>query len=129
MAVVLPLIVNIRLHISIFIHIRHSSNRIQSHSRNDNSVSNINNREQQSKISRRDVSLLKNMFFIFAMFVFGWTPIFVINIVDFLNRVNFVIVMFCVYLCAACILGIIIYLFLCNHEARKYLYDCIRNIF
>lgn len=130
LAVVVPLFVNMILNLIIFIHVRRSSHRIIQPQSNNNEqqTSGINTRPQQPKISRRDISLLKNMIFIFTMFILGWTPIFVINIVDFLNSVRFVIVMSCVYLSAVCVLAIIIHLFLCNREIRVYLFDLIRNI-
>lgn len=132
-AVVLPLGINITLYIAIFMRARRSSRRLQPQDTNEHAVTNTSSRQQQQrqqpKISRRDISLLKNMLFIFAMFIVGWTPIFLLNIISFLNSVNFVVVMSCVYLSAACTLGIIVHLFLCNHEIRNYLFDFIRNLF
>lgn len=126
-AVAFPLSINTILHICIFIHVKRSSHRIQP--QNLSEIRSNTNGQQQLKISRRDVSLLKHMIFIFLMFVVGWTPIFVINIIDFLNSVDFTIVMSCVYLSIVCVLSIIIHLFLCNREIRDYLFNLIRNCF
>lgn len=125
--------INIILHVLIFINVRYSSNRIQpqvtTQATGGSHINSLQLQQQQPKINRRDISLLKHMLFIFTMFIFGWTPVFIINIVDYIVRVNFVLVMCCAYLSAVCCLGIIIYLFLCNHELKTYLFTCIRQIF
>lgn len=126
-AAVIPLLINTILNIRIFIYVTHSSNRIQP--QNLSATASNTNRHQQTRISRRDISLLKNMIFIFLMFIIGRTPTFIINIISFSNPVPFRLVISSIYLSNICILCIIIHLFLCNREVKDYLFHLIINSF
>ena len=119
-AVCLPLIINLILNIWIFIYVRRSSLRVQP-------KNNINH--QQLRISRRDIFLLKQMIFMFTMFIIGWIPIVSVYIIIALIDVEPVIIILTAYLSQLCVLGIIINLFLCNHELREYLMNKIRQWF
>ncbi|CAF1365890.1 unnamed protein product [Adineta steineri] len=125
-AVILPSSINMILNICIFIHVRKSSLRV--HPGRLNTITNGIN-HQQSRISRRDISLLKQMIFTFTMFIIGWTPALVINTVDVMIFVNFDVQMASVYLSVICLLAVIINLFIYNHEIRRYLFDSIRRCF
>ncbi len=121
---ILPILTNIVLNIFIFIHVRNSSRRIQPQTISA-LTSGVNN--QQPKISRRDISLLKQMIFMFIMFILGWTPTYIIHIADIIHDVNSVIVMAFVFLSDICLFGLVINLFVCNHEIRQFLFNTIRR--
>ncbi len=73
-------------------------------------------------LSQRDAHLLKHMIFMFAVFVCGWTPPYMIRAVTVSVSGFSPIVMQIFYMIpVACILIDIIDLFLYNHELRKYL--------
>jgi len=122
--VILPILTNIVLNIFIFIHVRNSSRRIQPQTISA-LTSGVNN--QQPKISRRDISLLKQMIFMFIMFILGWAPTFIVHIADIIHDVNSVIVMASVFLSDICLLSLVINLFACNHELTQFLFNTIRR--
>jgi hypothetical protein len=125
-AVILPLLMNIVLNICIFVYVRKSSNRVRAQ---DISAVTSGNHNQHPRISRRDISLLKQMIFIFTMFIVGWTPALIINTVNVVIFVDFIILMVSLYLSAVCLLALIINLFIYNHEIRQYVFDSIRRCF
>ncbi|CAF1337804.1 unnamed protein product, partial [Adineta steineri] len=84
---------------------------------------------QQPKISRREISLLRQMIFMFLMFIGGWTPVYIVNILDAATDLNFMIVQIAVIFSQICVLGIVINLFIYNHELRQYLSNKIRVCF
>jgi hypothetical protein len=125
-AIILPMLMNTILNTCIFIHVRRSSRRLQ-----PQGVSAITGgtNQPQARISRRDIHLLKQMVFTFAMFIIGWTPAFVINTVNVIIFVDFVIAIASVYLSAVCLLALMINLLLCNRDIRQYGVDLIRRCF
>ncbi|CAF1391552.1 unnamed protein product [Adineta steineri] len=125
-AVILPSLITMVLNICIFIHVRKSSLRVQA--QQPSGITSGTN-HQQSIISRRDISLLKQMILTFTMFVIGWTPALVINTIDIIIFVDFIIQMASVYLSVICLLVFMINLFICNHEIRRYVFDSIRRCF
>jgi hypothetical protein len=125
-AVLLPILINIVLNICIFIHVRNSSRRIQPLTVGT-LISGVNN--QQLRISRRDISLLKQMILIFTMFILGWIPIASVHIADIVEPVDSVITAAVTLLSEICLLSLVINLFLCNHEIRQFLFNTIRRWF
>ena len=59
----------------------------------------------------------------------GWTPAFVINTVNVIYFVDFIIAIASVYLSAVCLLALMINLLICNREIRQYIADLIRRCF
>lgn len=125
-AIILPMLMNMALNICIFMHVRRSSRRLQP--QGASAVTGGTN-QQQARISRRDIHLLKQMVFTFAMFIVGWTPALVINTVNVIIFVDFIIAIVSVYLSALCLLALMINLLVCNREIRPYLSDLIRRCF
>lgn len=125
-ALIIPLVTNAILNMKIFLHVRRSSRRIQPQAL---SAVTTGTNNQPPKINRRDLSLLKHMIFIFIIFVIGWTPIFTINLIDIIIPGHIIAILSCMYISAICILAIIIYLFLCNHDIRTTLFNTIRHCF
>lgn len=125
-AVIIPLLINAILNIKIFLYVRRSSRRIQPQAVSTVMTSTNN---QQARINRRNLSLLKHMIFTFLIFVIGWAPIFITNIIDIIIPGHLIAILSCTYVSAICTFGIIIYLFICNHDIRKFLFNKIRQCF
>ncbi|CAF0859162.1 unnamed protein product [Adineta ricciae] len=88
-AVVVPSLVNFILNSMIFGHVRSSTRRVQPQNPSawaSRITTQQENRQQAPKISRREISLLRQMIFMFAMFIGGWSPVFIVDI--FLQLVN-----------------------------------------
>ena len=126
MAAILPSLINVILNLLIFSYVRSSTRRINPQA-NIGSVSGINN--QQIEISRRDTLLLRQMVFMFTMFIGGWTPVFILNILSQLIDFDFKIVQIAVIFSQLCVLGIVANLFMYNHELKQYLINKIRGCF
>lgn len=125
-AVILPLLVNIVLNIGIFVHVRRSSRRVQ---HQGISTVTTGSHNKQPRISRRDISVLKQMIFTYSMFVVGWSPALVLNTIDVVIFVDFIILMASIYLSAVCLLALMMNLFICNYEIRQYVFNSIRRCF
>jgi len=77
---------------------------------------------QASALSHRDARLLKHMIFLFTVFICGWTPIYIMMIIDW-NGVAISPIVMQVFLAVpgASLLVDVTDLFLYNHELRRYL--------
>lgn len=117
---------NILLNIRIFIHVRMVTRRIYPRSIGSKSFSNYN---QQFGISHRDIYLLKQMIYMFTMFIVGWTPILLVNVLILVITVDFRIVAMTSYLSEMCVFGILIYLFKCNRDLKTYVSEKVRLCF
>ncbi|CAF1469787.1 unnamed protein product [Adineta ricciae] len=124
--VVVPLSINITLNVLILIHVRSSTRRVQT--RSTDTSAQINN-NQQVKITRRDISLMKHMIFMFSMFIIGWTPVLIIYLINIIFGVLNVTIHIAVICSQVCIAGIVVNLFVYNHEMKQYLSNRIRLYF
>ncbi|CAF1140968.1 unnamed protein product [Adineta ricciae] len=120
-AVILPSLINTILNSLIFVHVRSSGRRVQ-----PNIVTAWTsefNREQQQlpKISRREIALLRQMVFMFIMFVTGWSAVLIVNIITQVVYTSAIFVLISMLLAELCAIGIIIDLYVYNHELRKFL--------
>ena len=122
-AIILPILINISLDTRIFLLIRRSTCRIQA--QNLNRTPSITN-TSSIKLVRRDIFLLKHMVFTFLIFILGWAPVFLLNLIDIIIPGHIYQIIYCTYLCILSTLGIIAYLFTFNYELRMYLYDRIQ---
>jgi hypothetical protein len=105
----------------IYQHVRSSSRRIQPQT--------ILNDIQQSKISRRDIFLIRHMILMFCIFVRGWAPVYIIPIIsDYIPVKKTISEIFTVW-CELALLLDMIDLFLYNHELRNYLEDICFRLF
>ena len=125
-AVIIPILINIILDIRIFLIVRRSTRRVQAQ---NVSTVRCSVRKSSIRITRRDISLLKHMIVIFLLFVIGWTPVFLLNLIDIIIPGHIYQIIYCTYLCILSTLGIIAYLFIFNYELRRYLCDRIRCCF
>ncbi|CAF1288683.1 unnamed protein product [Adineta ricciae] len=127
--VIVPLFMNIILNVRIFIHVRSSSCRVRP-AWTASTIINVNNTQQQQQrkasISRREISLLRQMIFMFTMFIGGWTPIYFMLYLSQIIYISGIIQLFATILCEFALLSLIINLFICNRELREYLMNKLR---
>ena len=127
--VILPSTINTALNLRIFLNARSSSRRI--HERvpiTQTSTTMSNSTAKRNRLQPRDLSLLKHMFFIFSIFFFTWTPVFVCAILTAYIRINtsiLILIRIPVSL-NGCIL--ITDLFCYNHEVRQSLRNKILSV-
>ncbi len=124
MAAIVPSLINTIVNVLIFSHVRSSSRRVQPQT--VTSVTNVIN-TQEPRISRREISLLRQMIFMFSMFVGGWTPVYLTVLILHFMPFNFMAFHLTAILGELCTLCIIMNLFLCNHELREYFRNKIRQ--
>ncbi|UJR18171.1 hypothetical protein I4U23_005071 [Adineta vaga] len=117
-SVIVPSIINIIFNVLIFRHVRFSTRRVQPEPTN-----------QMMRLSRREFSLLRQMIFMFFTFIGGWSGIYVSVIINEFVAFNEWIRPALVIFSEICILGIIINLFITNHEIKNYLFDKIYQVF
>ena len=120
-SVIIPVMLNTGLNILIFIYVRKSARRIQPNYTSSGSTTVIVH--QPSKISRRDVSLLKQMIFMFAICISGWTPVTVVHIIDISNPVRNEIVGAVTLFSQICLLCLIVNLVACNHDIKNLIHQ------
>ena len=111
--VIIPSMICSIVNILIYNHVRTSTNRIYAR----NNLKNI----QQKRLHHRDLYLLRHMIFMFCIFVGGWTPIFLLPIIDYYTPVSGIINGCLVIWCELALLINVIDLFLYNHEVRRYI--------
>ena len=126
-AVMMPLVIKSALDIRIFIHVRHSTHRIRIQAFTVSNTGSTHN--NQLKITRRDISVLKHTIFTFLVFIIGWTPVLLMNLIDSITPGHIVEIIACMYVSACCTFIIIIYLFVCNRDVRQHLFNPLRRCF
>ncbi len=126
MVVFMPTLINTIVNGRIFLHVRSSVHRIQPTT--VTAFTNANN-PRKPKISRREISLLRRMIFMFLMFIGGWGPVYLVIIFSYVVYLDPIIFQFTVLLGELTILSIIINLFMCNHELKEYLLNKIKTLF
>ena len=126
MAVVVPSLINIIVNVRILIHVRLSARRI--HPQTITTLTPATN-TQKPKISLREISLLRQMIFMFSMFIGGWTPVYITVIIMNLVSVDLFIFELAVVFGQLCLLCITMNLFICNHELRQFVLNKIRQFF
>jgi hypothetical protein len=124
--VIIPMAIIGALDIQMFMLVRNSTRRIQPQHINEG-VGGINN--HQVKITRRDISLLKHMIFTFRVFIVGWTPVLLLSLIVSITPGHIFQIICCMYLSIFCSFSIVIYLFICNHYLRMFLFNPIRRCF
>lgn len=115
---------NIILNVFIFIHVRDFARRVQPQTLN---VA-VNN-QQQLRINRREISLLKQMIFLFLTFILGWSPMYLILVINQFIYVRRIIYESMVFICQISLLSLIMNLFIYNYKLRQYLINKIRLCF
>jgi hypothetical protein len=110
--VIIPSILSLVINVLIYNYVRASSNRIQPQMIPEN--------VQRTKFSRRDMKLVRHMISMFYIFVGGWTPIYIIPIINYYTVVNTITSLSLTILCELASFINMIDLFLYNRELRKY---------
>ncbi len=126
MTVIVPSLINTFVNVLIFVHVRSSSRRVRPQA--VPSVTNISN-TQEPRISRREISLLRQMIFMFSMFVGGWTPVYLTVLTFYFIPFNLMAFQLTTVVAELCLLFITMNLFVCNHELREYCKNKIRQLF
>ncbi len=126
MAAIVPSLINAIVNVCIFTYVRSSSRRVRPQTKT--AVTNMIN-TQEPRISRREISLLRQMIFMFSMFVGGWTPVYLTVLIFYFDAYNLMIFYLATVLAELCLLCITMNLFVCNHELREYSKNKIRQFF
>ncbi|CAF3256816.1 unnamed protein product [Rotaria socialis] len=116
--IVIPMSVCVVANIIIWKHVKSSLRRIRPLLQPRIATDTVN---QQSKINRRDIYLLRHMIIMFIVFVAGWVPIHIILILMNHIAMNIVVLSAMSLLAEISLLCDIIDLFLYSHKLRKYL--------
>jgi hypothetical protein len=125
MAALVPLIINTIFNVLIFKYVRASTRRLQPQNIDINTTSNNN---QQPIISRREISLLKQMILMFCAFIGGWTPACSVIIIEQLITLNPLYLQCSLKIFEIAMLAITINFFICDHEMKEYLINKIRQL-
>jgi hypothetical protein len=126
MAIFVPFLINIIINFRIFLYARSSARRVQPQAIRTVTTRNNN---QQPIINRREISLLKQMIFIFTVFIVGWCPVYLVVIIISVIYIDPIIPGLAVLLGELSTLSVTIYLFIYNHELRQYLLNKIQRFF
>ena len=115
----IPALIYLAINIIILIYVQISSRRVQPISE----VPSTNQRnEQQLKLSRRDIHLLRHIVIMFLVYVVGWFPIGIIAILSSRMSVSAFLSKLGSLLAEVSLLCDIADLFLYSHDLRKYLH-------
>ncbi len=125
MATFVPLIINTIFNGLIFKYVRASTRRVQPQISGINTNSNNN---QQPIISRREISLLKQMIFMFCAFIGGWAPACSVIIIQQFIILNPLYFQCSLKIFEIAMLAITINFFICDHEMKEYLINKIRQL-
>ena len=116
----IPSFICLLINALIYHYVRSSSRRVQAQ---------INSGDnQQLKISRRDIFLLRHMVLMFCIFVGGWAPIYISAFLSYYIAFEIRVFSILIIWCELALLLDMIDLFLYNHELRNYLkHTCLRT--
>lgn len=121
MIFIIPLLLCIIIDGLIITHVRASSRRIQPQIKIIQSPNNTNIIHQQTKISHRDIHLIRNMFLMLCIFVGGYGPIHITTIIINYIPVSVMVMRVLSFIAELSLLFNIISMFVYNHQLRDYL--------
>jgi hypothetical protein len=124
--VIIPSIVFLITNIFIYVSVRASSHRIQPVL---SITENTSDNRRPSRISQRDIHLLRHMIVMFCIFVGGWAPLYTVLAIQNQFLVNPILLACLTIWCQLALLCDIIDLYLYNHELRKYLTTIVLRCF
>ena len=110
---ILPASIGIVTNAVIYCHVRSSSSRVRE--------AGVANENRRTRITRRDIFLLRHMVIMISLFILGWVPWVIIADVCYSTAVNRFLSLASHLSFQLVLLADIIDLFLYNHEVRKYL--------
>jgi len=109
--IIIPMTICIVINTIIFKYVQNSTHRIQP---------SVDNHDQSTKLSRRDIHLLRHMIIMFLVFIIGWGPIYFTSIIMNYIPVSTLTLRILSLLAEISLLCDIIDLFLYSHELRQY---------
>ncbi|CAF1446830.1 unnamed protein product [Adineta ricciae] len=125
---IIPSFINAILNIRMFIYVRSSAHRVQPAFTVSKvtKVTNVQQQQQQqqqrSLISRREISLLRQMILMFITFMGGWGPTYILLFITEYISVNKIIRSSLELLCISSLLVLTINLIICNRDIRQHLF-------
>ena len=127
--VVSPAVISLIINLFIFARVRAASTRVQPQT----ASAQVNHGNgTPMRMSRRNMRFLRQMIFIFCMFVGGWGPVYTIVIVDIFVPIPPLLVLCLVLLAGLCLFAGVINLFKSHREVQQYLWErvghCLRTI-
>lgn len=124
--VLLPALISLISNIIIFNEVSLSTRRLQLHAESTATNSLIH---QTTRANRRDLHLLKHMILMFSVHVCGWTPIYIVAMIDIRNYLFSIVYNVLFVFAAISTLCNIVNLFLYHHEIRRFLLNKIQRLF
>lgn len=124
LAVLLPLMINITLNFRIFVYVRSSSRR---NSANTKNYLSHNGQRKLRRNTRRDKRLLLHIIIMGVLFTIGWGPVYTISCLRLLIKLHPLVFPCSIIIAELCLMGIVIDLFVYNHELRHRLIKKIRH--
>ncbi len=121
--VILPSIVNVVFNILIYFSVRSSTRRVHALATITSVAARTNHR------NARDIYLLKHMFFVFVVFVLGWTPIYFLALFNLYETVTLWVIQFLQILPVISSLVIVLDLFFYNRDLRQDLKERLMKFF
>lgn len=129
MVVLTPSLITMLLNARIFIYSRSISNRVRHHngmnSVTENTIEAINNRPPG--MSKRDLHLLRQIFMMSSIFIFGWGPGYIAAIFGSFTYVSPIISPILVLIGTTAALSYTLILFFYDHEMRQFLRETLQN--
>jgi len=116
--IVIPISVCLAMNIIIFKYVQSSTRRVQPVSR---AIPTNHSNNQQPKLNRRDVHLLRHMIIMFLVFILGWCPIYITLVVPNQASISMFTLRILSLLAELSLLCDIIDLFMYSHQLRQYL--------
>ncbi len=118
MVVILPSILNVVFNSLTYFTVSSSSRRV--HALATTTTAPVARTNHQNT---RDISLIKHMFFIFVVFILGWTPMYAVPMTSLSITMTTFVLQCAQLLPVISAIIIAVDLFIYNHDVRKYLKD------
>jgi hypothetical protein len=118
--IIFPASITLILNLGIFKYAHSSSRRIQP--QNESTAVNVT-MGQQPRIKRRDIYLLRHTAIMFATFVIGWSPIFLLVAIDYAGNVSPLVYTILEVLSVVSTLTCTLNLFFYNREVTRFIKD------
>lgn len=128
--VLVPSLILLMINFLIFLFVRSSTKRIQPQQFSVATITqSSSNQIQRSKLSRRDLRLLKQMVFMFLIFVGGWGPVYIFLLFNDFTAMVPLLLPICTALAAFSSLIVITNLLFNDHDVRQWFYEQYRRCF
>ena len=115
---IVPLVIYTLINGSVFAYLRASTRRFQPQR---NSIFTNKTIAQRRKITRRELLLLRQMIFNFTMLIGGWSPVFLVTVINSMWFIHPSIYHTAVLICQLSVIAVLLNLFKCNPPLMEYL--------